>query len=384
MTQSDANAAKRNGAGKRQPADTADPAATREPAASVAARDAASTTSRDAASVAARDAASTTSRDAASVAARDAASTTSRDAASVAARGSSLERRPVAARCADGWELRGELVTDPATPPRAIAIVGHAMMVDRRTLDRRRRGLVSHLAARGIAALAVDLRGHGESGPRAEDGGDWSYDDFVEQDVPALVQLARAQLPSLPCVAIGHSLFAHVALARVARHPETPLDALVLLACNVSHPGWHARPLARLTKGALIEVTGVLARVAGRLPARRLRQGSDDEARSYVSDFVRGWRTGQWRARDGFDYFAALPSLTRPVLAIVGAGDRLLSPPEDARSLVAPIAHADFRVVGRATGLPFDPGHMELVLDERARPAWDEVARFVLDVASRV
>lgn len=287
----------------------------------------------------------------------------------------SLSREPFTVGCDDGWILRGDVVGDPRTPPVAVAIAGHAMMVDRRTLDRGGRGLVSHLAAREIAVVWPDLRGHGKSGPRASDGGDWSYDDLVERDTAALSAFARARFPSLPCVAVGHSLFGHVALAHVARHRAAPIDALVLLACNVAHPGW-SHP-SRLVKGALIELMGLATRIHGYLPVRRFGAGSDDESRSYVADFVRGWRSNEWRARDGFDYWRALPSVNRPVLALVGAADRLLSPPEDARSLVSPLLEATFAVVGKASGLAFDPDHMGLVLDERARPAWEEVAQFI-------
>jgi hypothetical protein len=67
-------------------------------------------------------------------------------------------------------------------------------------------------------------------------------------------------------------------------------------------------------------------------------------------------------------------------LALVGAGDRLLSPPEEARALVAPLGGpVEVQVVGRRTGLPFDPSHMGLVLDARARPTWERVAAFLVD-----
>lgn len=283
--------------------------------------------------------------------------------------------------CADGWTLDADVLSPAA--PLAVAVVGHAMMVDRRTLDRPRgRGLVSQLVARGVACVVADLRGHGKSGPRAEAGGDWGYDDLVENDVPALVAFARARFPGLPLACVGHSLFGHVALAHVARHPEAPVDGLVLLACNVANPSWAARPLQRLKKGAFIELMGAITRVYGRLPARRLGYGSDDEARGYVHDFVRAWRLGDWRARDGFGYWQALPSVRRPLLALVGAADTLYAPPDDARALATRVPGAEFHVVGRASGLPFDPDHMGLLLDERARPAWDQAAEFIRRLAA--
>lgn len=290
-------------------------------------------------------------------------------------------REPCEARAADGWRLRGEWLVPPS--PRAVVIAGHAMMVDRRTLDRPRgEGLVSHLARAGAAVLWPDLRGHGQSGPRADEGGDWGYDDLVA-DVPVLLDAARARFPTLPVFTVGHSLFGHVTLAHLSRHGAA-VDGHVMLACNISNPTWRRRPLQRWTKGAairLFQLLGALNR--GPLPVQRLKQGTDDEPPGYVADFVRGWRHERWVSRDGFDYYAALPSVRTPVLALVGAGDRLYCPPGDARDLIAALPHHTFEVVGRASGLPFDPGHMELVLDERCRPAWDRVATFVLSRASR-
>ncbi len=284
---------------------------------------------------------------------------------------------PFEVACADGWTLRGELRSPPA--PKAVAVVGHAMMVDRRTLDRpREAGLVSRLASGGVAVVWPDLRGHGESGPRPEEGGDWSYDDLVEQDVPALVGFARARFPGLPCFAIGHSLFGHVVLAHLARHPDLPLDGLVMLAGNAPNPDWRKRPLSWLKKGALIEAMHAFTLALGRLPIRRLGLGTDDEPRGYIADFSRMWRLPDWRARDGFSYFAALGQVRTPILALTGAADRLLAPHEDVRGLMSEVPHATVEVVGKQSGLSFDPDHMGLVLDARARPVWDRVLAFVL------
>ena len=284
-------------------------------------------------------------------------------------------REPFDTRCEDGWRLRGEWVLP--RDPRAVAIAGHAMLADRRTLDRPfGQGLVSTLARHSIAVLWPDLRGHGTSGPRAEDGGDWGYDDLVERDVPALVDAARSRFPGLPVFAVGHSLFGHVALAHAARHPAVPLAGIAMISCNMWNPEWR-RPLNRLRRGVLLELASAVGTLVGRFPARRLGVGSNDEAVQYVQDLARFSRAGDWRARDGFSYYAALPRVRVPVRAWVGAGDHLLSPPSEARGIVSPIPGARLDVVGRRTGLPFDPGHMETVLDARARPVWEDVATFI-------
>ncbi|HUS66034.1 MAG TPA: alpha/beta fold hydrolase [Kofleriaceae bacterium] len=256
--------------------------------------------------------------------------------------------------------------------------MGHAMMVDRKTLDRPRgAGVVAQLAAGGVAVLCVDLRGHGESGPRASDGGDWTYDDLVA-DVPLFLDEARRRFPGLPLSAVGHSLFGHVTLAHLSRHPETALDGLVMLAGNVCNPSWRRHPIGWAQKAALVEVMHGLTRVYGRLPVERLRFGSDDESPSYVDDFTRMARRAVWRARDGFDYYAALDRVRTPVFALVGAGDRLMAPERDVRGLLHRVPRAILEVVGRGSGLPYDPGHMDLVLDPRCQPVWERARRFVL------
>jgi predicted alpha/beta hydrolase len=283
---------------------------------------------------------------------------------------------PLAIALGDGVCLRGEvLIPDGA---RAVCIAGHAMMVDRRTLDRPRgQGLVSHLVSRGIAVVWPDLRGHGESGPTASDGADWSYDDLVA-DVPRLFSFARTRFPGLRLGALGHSLFAHVTLAHLGRCPDEPLDALVTLACNVANPTWSSRPVTRLLKLAGTQLMGTLTQLSGHLPVRRLRFGSADESSGYVTDMLAGSRALDWRARDGWSYWEALPRVRTPLLAIASRGDTYYAPPADVHDLARQVPRSRTFIVGKDGGLAFDPGHMALVLDPRCRPVWDLAADFLL------
>jgi predicted alpha/beta hydrolase len=259
-----------------------------------------------------------------------------------------------------------------------VALAGHAMMVDRRTLDRPPGdGLISHLRRRGLAVLWFDLRGHGRSGPRAHQGADWSFDDLVERDTPALLRFARSRFPALPVVAVGHSLFGPVMLAHLARHPETSVSALAMLACNPYQPGWRRRPSWYWRRRLLLEGMALVAR-RGAFPSRRLGVGTSDESRGLLADFVRWARVNDWRARDGFSYRQHVSRVRTRVLALAGEGDRLFASPEDVRELVAPIPGATVEVVGRQSGLGFDPGHMAMVLDARMAPVWARIADFLV------
>lgn len=257
-------------------------------------------------------------------------------------------------------------------------------MVDKRTLLRPSGGgLVSTLVDEGIAVICPDLRGHGTSGPMASEGGRWSYDDLVDFDVPALVGLARRRFPTLPLVAVGHSLFGHVTVAHLAKHNPRAVDGVALLACNVGSRSWLGLPLSDALGSSLIALMAASTLPFGRFPTRLLGLGNTDEAQPYIFDFVRWVQRNDWVARDGFSYRDACARIQIPVAAWVGAGDRLFSRPAAAEAFlqwIDPTKRA--RVVGRHTGLSFDPGHMELATDRRCEAVWREVGRFVRTVGA--
>lgn len=277
--------------------------------------------------------------------------------------------------CVDGWCLKADVLVPEA--PRAAALLGHAMMADRRTLDAKGDGLASHLERRGIAVVAADLRGHGASGPSAAAGGRWSYDDLVEADTRALLEFVARRFPGLRRVVVGHSLFGHVALAHAIRHPQETADAFVLLSANIWAPRWEPEIGLRLAKRAVLETGLAIARTVGYLPARRLRMGSCDEALAFWQQMTHWQRHNDWYADDGFSYLAHARRLQRPMLALVGAGDHLLCRPVAARRFYAELPSAKLEVVGRTTGLGYDPDHMDLVADPRSRPLWDRIADFI-------
>ena len=240
-------------------------------------------------------------------------------------------------------------------------------------------GLVQTLADRELAVICPDLRGHGGSGPTADAGGRWSYDDLVDHDVPTLVAFARRRFPNLPVVALGHSLFGHVMIAHLARHNPHLVDGVALLACNIVSRAWRDAPFSSALASSLIGLMAAASLPFGRFPARLLRIGNQDEAMPYVLDFFRWIRLGDWVAQDGFVYTNGVQQIRVPVAAWVGAGDRILSTPAAADAFIKLVDPSKrVRVVGRNTGLSFDPGHMELATDLRCRPVWEEIAQFVL------
>jgi pimeloyl-ACP methyl ester carboxylesterase len=246
----------------------------------------------------------------------------------------------------------------------------HAMFVDSRTMDHRGAGLGATLAAEGLDVWRADLRGRGSAPIRA-----WTYDDLVRRDLPALVDTV-AERAGRPVVVVGHSLGGHVALAAVGERRVT-VAGLVLVGANIWRPSHEPERAIRLRKSATMAVFSTLAHAGGRFPARRLGLGTADEAVGYVDDLARFWRTDAWTSRDGFDWAAALPTVTTPTLSVAGAGDYPEARPHCARRFVDPVPGATSWVVGRGSGLGFDPGHMALVTDPRCAPWWRAAAGWI-------
>jgi predicted alpha/beta hydrolase len=277
----------------------------------------------------------------------------------------------------DGWRLEADLFA-PARPS-AVAVLGHAMMVDRRTMDRPAgRGLASVLVARNTAVFNFDLRGHGASGPSARDGARFNYDDIVRFDVPAMVMAARSRF-DLPVAFVGHSLAGHAAILAAGLFPALAPDALVALGANLWLPRFDPSLRAKLKKGATLAAWGALTRSLGHFDSRRFGMGSAAEPWPYVDQFVRFYFSNHLESRDGMhDYLGAMRSIERPVLAISSAGDTLLARPESVARFVGELvrAHVTHRVVTSDDISP-PPSHMELVTSERSRPVWEEIAAWL-------
>jgi dienelactone hydrolase len=71
--------------------------------------------------------------------------------------------REMSLTSADGFALKGTLTVPPMAGPRPVVILAHQFRTDRSGWQ----PLASQLNAKGIATLALDLRGHGESTWRA-------------------------------------------------------------------------------------------------------------------------------------------------------------------------------------------------------------------------
>jgi predicted alpha/beta hydrolase len=258
---------------------------------------------------------------------------------------------------------------------RGVIVCLHAMMTDGRYFGARRRdddGFARTLADAGYDVIVPDFRGHGHSIPPRAGRDDWSFDDLVDFDLPAIVGEAARLSACAPgdLVLLGHSLGGLVATAALGTGRIPAPRLLVLAATSVWLHGEDGPFLRRMMMSAYRHVTALL----GRAPIRALRVGTADEAATYVRQLT-GWaRATRWTSLRGIDYAAAAATIQTPVLAFSGAGDWMCTPRDAARFAGHLVGAAPLRIVGRAHGDAIDPDHFELFTRRELRPLWSELA----------
>jgi pimeloyl-ACP methyl ester carboxylesterase len=277
----------------------------------------------------------------------------------------------LAAQTTDGVTLRIDRVR-AVGERRGVVVCLHAMMTDGRYFGARREGsFAAALAGAGHDVLVADFRGHGRSTPPRAGDDDWSFDDLVELDLPAIVAAAAAASACAPdqLVLLGHSLGGLVTTAALGTG-RIPSPRLVVLPATAVWLLGAGAPLQR--RAVMAAYRGVTA-LFGKAPIRTLRAGTADEAATYVTQLT-GWaRAARWTSLLGIDYLATLPSIATPVWPLVGAGDWMCTP-DDATGFARHLPNAaPVRVIGKRHGDALDPDHFQLFTRPELRPVWHEL-----------
>jgi predicted alpha/beta hydrolase len=275
------------------------------------------------------------------------------------------------ARTADGVVLRIDRVPARGSCRGAVVCL-HAMMTDGRYFGARRDGsFAAALAESGLDVYVADFRGHGRSVPPYAGEEDWTFDDLVERDLPAILgRAAEASQVAIDRVAVlGHSLGGLVTCAALGTGRIAAPPRLVLAATSV----WLGESASR--RAIMAAYRGVTA-LFGRAPIKAIRAGTADESAGYVDQLTRWTRTGRWTSGAGVDYLAALDRITTPTFAFSGAGDWMCKP-FDAEAIARRIRTCPpLRIVGKKYGDRLDPDHFTLF----TRPELSKLRREVADM----
>lgn len=299
---------------------------------------------------------------------------------------------------ADGWTLAlHHFPPAPGAPPRRHPVVlCHGIMSTSYTWDlNARTSLATWLARRGFDVYALDLRGGGQSlrpGWFDAQRYDYTFDDYAELDVPAVVAAVSARAGGRPVHWVGHSMGGMVMYAwlpgdvegrvrsfTAAGSPPSLSDHLPLMRRGMALfplvdfffdelPGGD---LATLYSGwahlSTITPLHILWNVENTSPEERRQLAAHATANlsaRVVEQFIASAEAGRLQSMDGQrDYTAGLARITTPTLMLAGSLDHLGTPSVMADGFRR-LGSADkrFVVFGRAHGARGDYGHLDLAM----------------------
>lgn len=278
--------------------------------------------------------------------------------------------------CAAGGAMQGEapITSTPhrtnweaVGPPRAVilALHGYGDHASSTFAD-----AAPAWAARGLHVAAYDHRGFGHNADRSR----WPGADRLIADAVAEAGRLRAGAPDLPLFLLGHSMGGGIALA--AAGAGAPVDGVILVAPAISG-GPAVGPLARLG----------LWGIASLLPDKRWT--GEGLVELQASDNIEALRRlaadplylGSASAREILGLVRimdrateAAPSVTVPVLVLVGDRDELIPPDAIVKSATA--------VAGLDTVRRYPEGWHLLLRDQQAPTVWADIADWIEDQAS--
>lgn len=200
------------------------------------------------------------------------------------------------------------------------------------------------LAAHGVEAFAVDMRGHGTSGTR----GDIGYVGQLEDDLADFVAVLRTTVPSAPLTLIGHSSGGGFTL-RVAGSPiQNLFERFVMLApylgydapsTRPSSGGWANADIPRII--GLLALRGLGITCCEALPVLALAVPPNSE-KTLVSTYTdRLMRNFAVRG----DFRRDLAAVTKPLTIISGADDELMFSEKYAEAVRGAKVAVDVRVL---------------------------------------
>jgi predicted alpha/beta hydrolase len=246
--------------------------------------------------------------------------------------------------------------------PHAAVLCLHGLFSDGRFfLNSKQHGPASVLLDHGYQVYVGELRGHGRSKwPSTARKWNWSFDEYVQQDIPALLN-AVSERHDGPIFVLAHSFAGYALLVSLGL--VSKLHAKVSGVCLLASAVNNYSELG-LRKRIMFHSAVFLGGLFGYFPARLLRLGVSDEPVNLMKQFAKWAPKCQFASIQGeIDYWQCLGSVTLPVWAGVGAADRFHASVRRGRYLLERLGSADkkFVEVGMNSGFSHDFNHVDVL-----------------------
>ncbi len=314
----------------------------------------------------------------------------------------------------DGWDIalyryRPETEVRGRTP----VFLCHGLGANRYNLDAPGRlSFALWLRSFGYDVWIVELRGAGESSKpklRNKLRYDWTFDDYVQKDVPAALALVARETGVDQVHWVGHSMGGMVAYAYAIEQSRRGQSSHLRTLTAVGSPSFARAeygflkqlvklrflldvlpripyggpayllapimPLVKVTAGRIfanprnmstVDLMKLVALVPQDLPSTLIKQFAD------------------WIAERGFTggagtYAGELHRITEPALIVAGPVD-VITPLRDLQHVFDEISSRDkrFFAAGRSTGCAHDYGHIDPILSWRAKEeVWPHIRTWI-------
>ncbi len=183
--------------------------------------------------------------------------------------------------------------------------------------------MMDHLGQRGIATVALDLRGHGRSGGKR--GVCLQY-EHLRSDVDALLQKTEDEFPNLPNILYGHSMGGGLVLDYTFSRGQAGLAGVIASAPLITLPAPTPKLLEFIVK--------LLRRIAPEMTIKNTISGDKvstlpEEQKLYEADPLNHDRLGVGLAVDlvetGDNILSRSKNWTAPLLLMHAKNDQLTS-----------------------------------------------------------
>lgn len=297
----------------------------------------------------------------------------------------------VRARTRDGWLLAMGVRMPRGVERRPPVLLVHGLSANRWTMDAgvEAFSLAAAIARAGFRTYSLDLRGHGDSRSRPRQASPWSFDDYVGEDVPAVLDAIRRDTGEEQVFWVGHSLGAVTGLVSCQLYPERIAGIVAIagpMSFDVEGPvaryvrwgslvdGRFNRTLARMVApyAGLVHPRAAELAINGRntdrpVYQRLLANGIENVPPRVFLQLVDWVKEDACRSEDrSRDYRAGLPACRQPALFLAAPLDDLAPPDAVRRSFGLWGGPKEYVEFGRGGGHSADYGHTDLLLGKRA------------------
>ncbi len=307
----------------------------------------------------------------------------------------------------DGISLWIRRFPTAAEPARGAVVLQHGLGSKSLALDYPGRSLALYLSKAGFDCYLPELRGAGRS---QRPPGPWGIDDYLEQDLPAIIEAVRGDSGQERLHWIGHSMGGILMMFYGIENPDAPVQSLVTVGSaldltpghNVHRETLRMRWLAGnwltyLPFGLLARLNGLSAGYGPILPAEKMNMWRFNLERAITRDLLaNGFGIIPFRLLDdlattfkpgGFSrkggairYLERADAFRLPICLIAGSRDAQC-PVEAVRETARRLTNAaekEVLCVGSEFGSYHEYGHFDLIIGRRAETeVWPSILRFI-------